>query len=475
MVVETLKKLFRPRHDYLPGVQVFSPIDVNRIKDEMKLVQRGKEDGARGVPTADATSLSGTEVEIVRKCENWRGTALAEARQTMEVYTSRLTTGMQGLQLAQLRPMVQTATHDLEQVAEDEIAELSEPVLEVKRRRNDFDLFRTAQKIPRAPHPEAGFWRTAMVVSLVALIEVAGNSFFFADAGNQFGILGAVVEAVVIPIANIGVATLLVFFGVRQLWRREWTRKFIGLVALLAFIGFAGGFNLAVAHYRDALGIAGHDAASAYALGTLTTTPLKLQSLTSWLLFCLGVLVTVVTLYEVISYRDPIPGYSRLERRRSGAVDAFNDSRADAIAGIQSEYDARRDELIKLRRRLAEAMGDAALMSERVDHLQKDLDEYRNYLMLTAKELAETYRENNRASRSTPVPNHFNQPIWHADEMRIDVAVLTAFKNELSELQSLKDGEDILETGLNDLNVALKGNLDRIKVLGDIEEMEPPR
>ena len=475
MVVETLKKLFRPRHDYLPGVQVFSPIDVNRIKDELKLVQRGKEDGGHEVPASEATNLSGAELEIVRKCENWRGTALAEARQTMEIYTSRLTTGMQGLQLAQLRPMAQEATYDLQQMAEEEIGELSEPTLEVKRRRADFDFFRSQQKIPRAPHPEAGFWRTAMIVSLVALIEVAGNSFFFADAGNQFGVLGAVVEAVVIPIANIGVATLLIFFGVRQLWRREWTRKFVGLLALLAFIGFAVGFNLAVAHYRDGLGVAGHDAASAYALGTLTTAPFKLESLTSWLLFCLGVLVTVVTLYEVISFRDPIPGYSRVERRRSDAVAAFNDARVEAIGGIQSQYDERRNDLVKLRRRLAETMADASVMAERVDHLQKDLDEYRNYLMLTAQELSETYRENNRHSRKTPPPNHFNQAIWHPEDMRIEPTALNAFKNELAELQSLEDGKDILETGLNNLNVALDENLERIKVLSDIEEMEPPR
>lgn len=475
MVGETLKKLFRPRHDYLPGVQVFSPIDAERIKSEMKLAERGKADGEKDIPGADATSPAAAELEIVRKCENWRGSALAEARQTLEVYTQRLTAGSQGLELAQLRTMADEASTDLTQVAEDEIALLAQPRLEVQRRTNDFDAFRDQQKIRRAPRLPAGFWKTAMIISIVALIEVAGNSFFFAEAGNDFGILGAVIEAVVIPIANVGVATLLVFFGVRQLWRREILRKLIGLLSLAAFVAFAIGFNLAVAHFRDALAVVEHKDAATHALGTLVAGPFDLQSLISWLLFGLGAMVTVVTFYEVITYRDQIPGYWPLEQTRLDALDDFNDDRQAAIANIKAAFNERRDRLLTVRQRLAQAISDAALMAERVQHLGKDLDEYGNYLSLTSQELAEAYREQNRAARKAPAPPHFAKTLWVPEAMLLDLTASSVFERELKQLSGLKEGEDILESGLKQLNDALARDVKRIDVLGTFENLEPKR
>ncbi|MEM5516414.1 hypothetical protein WNY37_05590 [Henriciella sp. AS95] len=462
------KKVFRPRHDYIPGTQVFSAIDVDRIKDELNLGEKGRQDGAENVPPHDATSPSSTELEIRRRCDNWRGTTLEEARRALEIYSGRVKASSEGLEVAKLRTMAKRAGLALEQEATDEVALLIQPEREVKRKTEDFRRFKEDQGIERSPRPPLDLWKALTPVALVALLEIAANSYFFFEAGNDAGILGAALEAVLIPAINISICWLIVFWSVRQLWRREFLKKAIGLFGLAGFLGFATTFNLGVAHFRDALSSFDPDAAKAEALTTLLNGPFDLASMQSWVLFAIGFAVSVVTMVDALAFRDPIPSYSRYDAYRQEAQDEFNDKRAEAVEAIDEAFEAHTNELVATRQRIANAQSEAIEIQKRVEHLQSDLADYGNYLQATANELAAAYREQNVAVRTDPRPAHFDQPLWELEPM-ILVAPVRELEEDISQLRDVESGQDVLEKGLTELNGHLDAAYKRLNELSSFE------
>lgn len=462
------KRIFRPRHDYIPGTQIFSAIDVDRIKDELRLEAKGEEDGHKNVPPPDATSPSSTELEIRRRCDNWRGTTLEEARRVLEIYSGRVKASSEGLEVAKLRTMAKRAGLDLEQKATEEVALLTEPEREVRRKTEDFRKFKEKQKIERSPRPPLDLWKALTPVALVALLEIAANSYFFFEAGNDAGILGAALEAVLIPAINISICWLIVFWGVRQLWRRELYRKLLGCAGLSLLLGFALVFNLGVAHFRDALSNFDPDAAKAEALGALIASPFGLASMQSWVLFTVGFAVSLVTMIDALAYRDPIPGYSKYDGYRQDAQDAFNEERAHAVESIAEAFETHSNELVATRQRIANAQSEAIEIQKRVEHLQSDLADYSNYLQATSEELATLYRERNVSVRTEPPPPHFNEPLWTLEPMVL-TAPVQEIESDISRLRDIESGMDVLESGLTELNAHLEAAYARLNELSSFE------
>ncbi len=472
MVSKFAKKLFRPRHDYVPGTQIFSAIDVDRIKDELELDKKGREDGERESPASDAESYSSAELQIQRKAVNWRGTALEEARRALEVYIDRVKRSSEGLEIARLRTLAQNAETDLKQVKNDETARLVDSEREVRRRTEDFRVFKERQKPWRHPHHPLNFWKAFSVVAIVALFEIVANTYFFVEAGNELGYLGAALEAVLIPAINITACWLITFWGVRQLWRRELFKKILGLLGLAAFLGFAITFNLCVAHFRDALStIEGTSGAHGAALESLTTRPFELESVMSWVLFGIGFTVSCVTMVDALAYRDPIPGYWKYEEYRKRALDAYNEHRLEAVENLKSAFDEHEAELIATRKNLASAQAKALEIEQRVEHLQADLTDFGKYIQNTVDELAALYRERNISARKTAKPALFNKAVWELEPLEIDAKVAT-LKSQVDLLRDTTDGKDILETGLKDLNTALEESLEEVRRLQDFEKVE---
>ncbi len=74
------------------------------------------------------------------------------------------------------------------------------------------------------------------------------NAYLFSQ-GNEFGLLGGMLAAVIVSVVNVGWSTLS-GFAARAINRRNLILRLSGLVVIVVWIAFAGSLNLLVAHFR---------------------------------------------------------------------------------------------------------------------------------------------------------------------------------------------------------------------------------
>ena len=88
------------------------------------------------------------------------------------------------------------------------------------------------------------------IVLVIALIETFGNTALLAK-GNELGILGAAVEALVLAVLNVGFAWLSAVYAWRAMNRISLGRKAVGFILAVMHLVLAIILNLGIAHYRD--------------------------------------------------------------------------------------------------------------------------------------------------------------------------------------------------------------------------------
>jgi len=465
-----LQAVFRPKHDYLPGTEVLPEIDLHRLKSELALAAKGEEDGGRDFPRAADDALTETEIRIQTKFKQLRQEAISRTQQAAEVYESRMRAQAVAADEARLRAMPGEAKIDLSAQATTEIDFLSRQRVEVRRRDQDFREFKSQQKIKRAPKPPISKVLAAGITGIAVAVELMFNAYLF-QVGNELGYLGAVFEALMVPILNVTATFLIVMYGVRQINRRELYRKIIGWVTLFFWLFGMFGFNLLVAHYRDALGTMITGEAGVFALDHFLRAPLGLIGINSWAILLIGVMVSVVVFLEAWRWDDPIPGYGDVERARVNAVDEFNTKRETALKDLKEIVERHKQDMTEARRNIDLAAKEAGDISQRHDHLRNDLVSYFSYLELCAAECIAAYREANVKARKTPEPAHFATPIWQADPYDLPPIFVPDVLTTGGE-KARRRVKDDLEAGLLDLNKSHADEIARINSLSELVSEE---
>ena len=85
-------------------------------------------------------------------------------------------------------------------------------------------------------------------------------------------------------------------------------------------------FNLGVAHYRDALGSQDPDNAGTIALENFRTRPLSVRDFQSTILLALGILFSIVALYDGFGMDDSYLGDGTGHRKWEAACEDFQKS-----------------------------------------------------------------------------------------------------------------------------------------------------
>ena len=208
----------------------------------------------------------------------------------------------------------------------------------LERRRTEIEAFRKRHRLEReARYPLSRKWHYALL-ALMALVEIGLNNVFFA-VGNELGILGAVLEAFVVTILNLGVAFVLGRTALPELVHRNYARKTVGLALVLVGIVFLAAFNLFVAHYRELLGGTRPDDAVLRAWPEFLADPLGLTVFSSWILFGLGLFMAFLALVDGFKADDPYPGYGEVDRRYNEALHEFAATRDELMADLEERKD----------------------------------------------------------------------------------------------------------------------------------------
>lgn len=402
-----LNRLFRPKHDYLPGTSIFREIDVDLIAGEMKLDEKGARDGAANIPTASSTRPTTVETEIQRRVRSYWDEASGGARRAHEALSSRWTSLTSAADIDTLIAAPKAIASAMNETARTELDTLSRLFDRVIEARAALVQFRKEEGIDRPLRESKTLAVRVFILIFAFALELIVNVSVFAG-GDEFGFAGALTKVLAIPALNIGVTFFLVFALGRHIVRRPVGAKIIGAIGIIAALVWAFALNLAVAHWRDSLDAAMSLDAGRIALERIATATFELNNANSWMLFAVGCLAAGLAAYDAALWNDPHPRYTRYARAQSKAEEEFQWRRQNAIDEITAVADA---ETERLRDALISAETSSARRPElvsRADALAEDLKLYGEHLRNVADDLTTRYREANQRERTTPSPARFD-------------------------------------------------------------------
>ena len=279
--------------------------------------------------------------------------------------------------------------------------ELRRPLMELKADYEYMDEIGVHRASERPKHR----WLVALTLLPVIAGEAWINGSFLAR-GLENGLIGGWTIAAGISLFNV---VLLGFFlgafGRRRLNHRKLAYKVTGLTVLAAVLVVAYSSNLAVAHYRDALGGPDPDTAAATALRVWLANPvnpLKVNDVQSLWLLALGILFTILGIAEGYFFDDPYPGYGkfygdftgRQTRYQKLYLDKFDElheierEQESRLTGLADEINTRLNDFVQLKGRYVSLPDDPdfgawqriekEFPEERVKQVLVDLVETRN-------------------------------------------------------------------------------------------------
>lgn len=385
---------------------VFVDIDVGEFATRHDLEKLGRERGLQNLPPSEASFPDVIESQIVREVETRMKDACAEYQRAAESYG--LAVQLAAIEAHRMKASIaaQNAILNLEGEWQACKGSLHECCEKANRSQRDFKEFREINGLRRDVRSENRIKQFAVVAVLIALETILNGSFL--ARGLEGGVVQGLFLALAFAVVNTGSAFMFGWAS-RYIWHRKIYLRLAGALMIIAWVVlFSAGLNLAIAHYRDALGGPDPENAASIALIQLRRHPLMIGDLLSLLLLAVGVVFSAIGFYDGARMDDPYPGYGRIARRREESSRDFNEQSQEtynSIARLQGEKVKQIVDDINYANRLREILAaDRTNVRNVCENLSRHLDQ----LEASAGSAIEVYRDANRRSRTTPPPGYFS-------------------------------------------------------------------
>ena len=433
---DAIRKMFRA-DAVTPGSAVFPDIDTERLRSELKLAENGRDRGRENQPPSDARSLDSAEIGAVAAIERLRRSGLENYEQNKRIFSDRLARGEEARR--EVSAGSDKARGNFLSTAHMAHSRLVDPARRVTDAYAHLLRFREQNDLVRPSDAPSLFPLVALIV-FFALVEAGLNSSLL-GASHEMGLLGGMLLATIIALANIAFSAL---FGGQIRWLNHATvlGKLRGLLTLLTFVVFAVTFNLVVGHLRDALdGAPTLETAARTAFAAFLAMPHGVESAMSWLLVLIGLVVSIGTAFKAYHSFDPYPGYAHVEATVSDARESYNDELQTTIDSLTEKRDEAIDELNEARDAVNTNMREAIDAAHGHTALKAHLRAFLEQCDLKVNVLLTAYREANREAREDPAPEHFNAAYRFADyvEPDFDTGRLTDAEKERIEIGKIID------------------------------------
>lgn len=405
-----LAKLRELRDPVQPSIQAFPPLELDQLTNELDLVSKGEEAGRRDRPSSDATSPDSTELDILAEIERRARKGSEDYRTQLMLYEGRIRRAViTADQRAMIEAAGQSALSDYVAQTNDDLNHLYNDREEVEGRARELREFQETNGLNRPPRIVESRERLArvLVLGIFVLIESIMNGMFFAK-GSTAGIIGGVSQALVLSLLNVGGAVLYARFGLPQLRHSETARRAVGVLATLAFIGWAIFLNLAIAHFRDLFIVNEGQVAMDELAQKLLGAPFHLMDAQSWLLGLMGLALCIASLIDAMGLDDPYPGYGELGRRRRDAVQQFANHTTQCLGGLQDRRTAAVNDMTAVIDEMRNSEYELRLAIEGRERLHHNYVAYLDHLANAFERLVLRYREANQRVRTTSEPAYFH-------------------------------------------------------------------
>jgi len=396
----------------LPDTQTFPPLDVDQIARDLRLEDRAEKAAMAGQPAPDADGPDSAELDVLGKIESCARKACEDYLSQRDLYEGRIQKSAVTPDLqVQIEAAGSSALADFKAEVINDQNQLHTLLRSVGSREDEFTEFRERHCLTRLPKNISKGERTFALMLLVVfvLLESILNGMFFAE-GSEAGLIGGIVQALVLSVLNVGMAALYAVYGLPLLFHRRGGVKVIGTLVTLLFALWLGGLNLAIGHFRDLFIAGAGKVQMATLLNHLTTAPLLLGDAKSAILVLLGIALGLLAVIDVAATHDLYPGYGSVGRERQQAVDHYAEENAKSLAAMMQLRDHTVDDLssaIELIRGSQLQMQQAIEGRTRLHH---NLRSYFEHLAVVHERLIQRYRECNRRVRRGEAPLYFRSP-----------------------------------------------------------------
>jgi hypothetical protein len=407
-LLKSLSEVFRS-DEFLPSSAVFPDIDKERLVGDLNLKEEGKQRGSANQPESDAGTFDHIEMKAIARIEDLRRRGLENYETNRRVYSERLNKAVSA------RMLVETEANDSKAKFAEEVTKWKsmmvtprERVQETFRWRNKF---REINKLERPAKMASSLVSLIGLAFVMIVVESAGNAYLFAQK-NTLGLLGGLMAAFLVSVGNVALSTM---FGIATRYincRGFWNlfKKFVGLVFFLVWVAFALTYNLGVAHFRDAVERIGEwREAGTAAIQTLLANPVSLYTMESYVLFLLGLFISIISFLKGYNHSDPYPGYAKVAQDVIDARDGYIDNLEDSIETLAEHRDDAVDALRAANDEVHRNINDSvdALYGQKA--LQSNLSPFLEQCNIAANYLLSVYRDANKAAREDSAPKYFKK------------------------------------------------------------------
>lgn len=397
-----------PRTNVVSSVLQFPAIDTDGMIKRMRLKQRAKDQSQGNLPAADSEGFDAVEQDIVNEIMSEGKTQFNAYISHQKTYADRANdAGILAL-VANLRSIAAGASTDFERQTLSGTNELYARRREVIDTERELQRFRKRHKLERTTRDVDSRTFKVGVLILILAVESILNGFFLSK-GNVFGLVGGVFEALLIASLNVFVSAAVGRFVVPWLSYRSWGARVVAAFGVLAYLAAVISFNLAVAHYRNAVA-SDPFGASIVAYRTLLANPLGIADVQSWSLFLFGLSFSFIAAYDGLRMDDPYPGYGHRMRQNRVALEDYNDLTDDLLNELEDIKKSAELKMDEIARQLETRRGEFGYVVVKSQALTIEMKDHFAHLESAANTLLRYYRDENRKARTLPSPARFDTP-----------------------------------------------------------------
>ncbi|SLM48410.1 putative Transmembrane protein [Nitrospira japonica] len=401
--------LNKPRTNVVASILEFPAIDIDGMTKRLNLKRLAKEKGEQGIPRPDNETFDATEHSIISEIETEGKIQFNKYLEHQKTYAERAGDASASGLLIKISSAAGDAITNFERKTHVGTGDLYASKRDVMQSDAELTTFKNLHALTRPPHDLGSRTYKIGILILILAIESVLNGFFLAK-GHEFGLIGGVSQALIIAGINVFGGAAVGRLVLPWLNHRNLNARAVATVATLGYLFIDVGFNLAVAHYRNAVATDPFEA-SAVAYRSLLADPLGLNDLQSWLLFLVGFLFSNVALYDGFRMDDPYPGYGRRMRQNLQALDDYNDLKEQLLGELDEIKTSAEEEIDETVRDIGTKQGEFDYIVRKSQALRTNMLQHFMHLGLAGNTLLRFYREENMRHRPahSPSPARFNQ------------------------------------------------------------------
>ena len=401
-----------PQHDLKLNTEIFGQFDADKVAKELNLEKIGAEKGEKNQPSSETQIPDEIETQIQERIEAAKATANESAENQIHSYNERISNLDFEGHFSELRQSGPIAISDIDAQIQRGLNEMNtrrRKLLDVEK---EFEHFRKTNglefRTAKVTSSAEAFLRI-LIILIMIVVETYFNGTYLAKGSSQ-GLIGGIFEAATFALLNIGFSIILTNYVIRQIVRPNILWKILGVLGVSVWLALVSVINLFLAHYREVASVISDDlfGTSQDVLGKIIANPLGLQELESWMLFAIGLLFAFITLVDILTFSDIFPGYTKRQQKWDDEQEEYKAEFEEATAALDEIKDDYRDQLKQIGDALSSRQKELDTIQSGRNRLASLYSAHHEHLQRAANSLFSYYYEANKAKRTTPVPQRFN-------------------------------------------------------------------